>query len=52
MATTQFAPLAHPNTVPSRQAAISDRGPWLVLVLPVSFALTLLTVIYLAQASF
>jgi len=55
MATT--TQLAH--VVPQRSAApvphssvTSDGGPWLFLAAPVSFALILLALIYLARISF
>jgi hypothetical protein len=60
MATVAHAPIissasapAQAANVPARERAVMpDPGPWLYLVAPVSFALTLGTLIYFAVTSF
>lgn len=52
--TTQLAPAHSPSAASRRpeHPIEMDHGPWLFLVAPVSFAMVLLTIIYLARISF
>jgi hypothetical protein len=46
------APVKAANVSTRERAVMPDPGPWLFVVAPVSFALTLGTVIYFAVTSF
>lgn len=44
--------VAHEKVARRKTSVVPDPGPWLVLAAPISLALTLLTLIYLARISF